>query len=181
MISYFWRMRNRLNCNLFAYDYSGFGMSSGSPSERNIYADIEAAVRELMLRKSLRMDEIILYGESIGSVATIYLASKYKFKGVIVQSSFMSGMRLYLPYAGSTLLFDPFANIERIGLITSKTLIIHGTEDMLANIEHALRLHKKLKNPVAPFWVAGASHMTGNRHPDYYERLKFFIRVELQS
>lgn len=26
-----------------SYDYSGYGMSSGKPSEKNLYADIDAA------------------------------------------------------------------------------------------------------------------------------------------
>jgi hypothetical protein len=33
-----------LNCSFFAYDYSGYGCSSGKPSEKNLYADITAAV-----------------------------------------------------------------------------------------------------------------------------------------
>lgn len=33
-----------LNCSFFAYDYSGYGCSSGKASEKNLYADITAAV-----------------------------------------------------------------------------------------------------------------------------------------
>ena len=34
---------SRINCNIFSYDYSGYGASSGRPSEKNLYADIDAA------------------------------------------------------------------------------------------------------------------------------------------
>jgi len=34
---------SRINCNVFGYDYSGYGSSSGRASEKNLYADIEAA------------------------------------------------------------------------------------------------------------------------------------------
>ena len=32
---------SRINCNIFSYDYSGYGVSGGKPSEKNLYADIE--------------------------------------------------------------------------------------------------------------------------------------------
>jgi hypothetical protein len=34
-----------LGCNVFAYDYSGYGRSTGKPREKNMYKDIEAAWR----------------------------------------------------------------------------------------------------------------------------------------
>ena len=33
----------RINCNIFSYDYSGYGVSGGKPSEKNLYADIEVS------------------------------------------------------------------------------------------------------------------------------------------
>ena len=36
-----------LDVNIFAYDYTGYGMSSGEPSEEALYADIEAAFKYL--------------------------------------------------------------------------------------------------------------------------------------
>lgn len=36
-----------LKADLYAYDYSGYGVSTGTPSEKNIYADIEAAYKHI--------------------------------------------------------------------------------------------------------------------------------------
>lgn len=36
-----------LKVDLYAYDYSGYGISTGRPSEKNIYADIEAAYKHI--------------------------------------------------------------------------------------------------------------------------------------
>ena len=41
----------RINCNIFSYDYSGYGVSGGKPSEKNLYADIEVS---LFKRKTKR-------------------------------------------------------------------------------------------------------------------------------
>lgn len=43
MTSFFIGLGQRINCNIFSYDYSGYGMSTGKPSEKNLYADIDAA------------------------------------------------------------------------------------------------------------------------------------------
>lgn len=34
----------------YSYDYSGYGMSAGKPSEKNLYADIDAAWHALRNR-----------------------------------------------------------------------------------------------------------------------------------
>ena len=36
------KLAEELNCNMCAYDYSGYGLSTGSPRESNLYADIQA-------------------------------------------------------------------------------------------------------------------------------------------
>ena len=43
MCSFYIGLGSRINCNIFSYDYSGYGVSSGKPSEKNLYADIDAA------------------------------------------------------------------------------------------------------------------------------------------
>lgn len=50
MSSFYIGLGSRINCNIFSYDYSGYGISSGSPSEKNLYSDIEAAWLALRAR-----------------------------------------------------------------------------------------------------------------------------------
>lgn len=74
-----------LNCNYLCYDYSGYGKSNGKPSEKNMYADIRAAFHLLMTEYEVPLDRIILFGQSIGSVATIKLAGEAQVGGVILE------------------------------------------------------------------------------------------------
>ena len=57
------------------FSSSGYGMSSGRPRERELYADVRCAWHVLRTRYGLLGREIILYGQSIGSVAAIDLAA----------------------------------------------------------------------------------------------------------
>uniref|UniRef100_A0A671X6S1 Abhydrolase domain containing 17A, depalmitoylase n=1 Tax=Sparus aurata TaxID=8175 RepID=A0A671X6S1_SPAAU len=50
--SFYIGLGTRINCNIFSYDYSGYGVSTGKPSEKNLYADIDAAWHALRSRAS---------------------------------------------------------------------------------------------------------------------------------
>lgn len=76
MTSFFVGLGQRINCNIFSYDYSGYGMSTGKPTEKNLYADIDAAWHALRTRYGISPENIILYGQSIGTVPTVDLASR---------------------------------------------------------------------------------------------------------
>lgn len=54
MCSFYIGLGSRINCNIFSYDYSGYGVSSGKPSEKNLYADIDAAWQALRTRWARR-------------------------------------------------------------------------------------------------------------------------------
>ena len=97
MSSFYLWLGSRINCNIFSYDYSGYGVSGGKPSEKNLYADIEAAWHALRTRLGISPENIILYGQSIGTVPTVDLASRYEVGAVILHSPLMSGNEDVLP------------------------------------------------------------------------------------
>lgn len=114
MTTFFIGLGQRINCNIFSYDYSGYGQSSGKPTEKNLYADIDAAWHALRTRYGISPENIILYGQSIGTVPTVDLASRYEVGAVILHSPLMSGMRVAFPATKRTWFFDAF---PRYGLL----------------------------------------------------------------
>ena len=91
-----------LRCNIMAYDYTGYGKSASSgiaPTEENCYADIEAAYNYLTDVRHIQPEQIVLYGRSLGSGPSCYLASKTapngrSVAGVILQSPLLSAYRV---------------------------------------------------------------------------------------
>jgi pimeloyl-ACP methyl ester carboxylesterase len=108
MSSFYIGLGQRINCNILSYDYSGYGESSGSPSEGNLYADIDAAWQAARLKYNLSPESIVLYGQSIGTVPTIDLASKFECAAVILHSPLTSGMRVAFPDTKRTWCCDAF-------------------------------------------------------------------------
>uniref|UniRef100_A0A8C1KX51 Abhydrolase domain containing 17Aa n=1 Tax=Cyprinus carpio TaxID=7962 RepID=A0A8C1KX51_CYPCA len=108
MSSFYIGLGTRINCNIFSYDYSGYGVSTGKPSEKNLYADIDAAWHALRSRYGISPENIILYGQSIGTVPTVDLASRYECAAVVLHSPLTSGMRVAFPDTKKTYCFDAF-------------------------------------------------------------------------
>lgn len=179
MSSFYIGLGTRINCNIFSYDYSGYGISTGKPSEKNLYADIDAAWHTLRTRYGISPENIILYGQSIGTVPTIDLASRYECAAVVLHSPLTSGMRVAFPDTQKTYCFDAFPNIEKVSKITSPVLIIHGTEDEVIDFSHGLALFERCPKAVEPLWVEGAGHNDIELYSQYLERLRRFIGQEL--
>ena len=66
--------------NAVTMSIAGYGQSTGKPSEKNLYADIEASWHALRSRYGVSPENIILYGQSIGTVPTVDLASRYEVR-----------------------------------------------------------------------------------------------------
>lgn len=179
MSSFYIGLGTRINCNIFSYDYSGYGVSTGKPSEKNLYADIDAAWHALRTRYGISPENIILYGQSIGTVPTVDLASRYECAAVVLHSPLTSGMRVAFPDTKKTYCFDAFPNIEKVSKITSPVLIIHGTEDEVIDFSHGLALFERCPKAVEPLWVEGAGHNDIELYSQYLERLRRFIGQEL--
>ncbi|CAG2171449.1 unnamed protein product [Oppiella nova] len=173
---YLWQMSRKLKCNFITYDYSGFGLSDGSPSEQNLYSDIDSALSCLMRLYNIWPKTTILFGESIGSVPTIDLSTRLQFKGVILESPILSGLRtLSSKYTTRFWAFDPFPNLWKADKIKCKVLIFHGTCDQLVDIKEAILLYNRFPHKVDPFWAQDYDHNVCKFHPKYYDRINTFI------
>ncbi|XP_044756064.1 alpha/beta hydrolase domain-containing protein 17B-like [Coccinella septempunctata] len=175
---YIWLGTN-LKCDILSYDYSGYGISGGSPYESNLYLDIAAVWRTLKLRYNASPENIILYGYSIGTVPTIRLAAKERVAGVVIHSGLMSGLRVAFPHMTTTLCCDPFPSVERVRKIRSPTLVIHGTDDEIIDFSHGLGLHDRCPAAVEPLWVDGGGHNDLEFRTVFLERLKRFLSDEV--
>lgn len=171
----FVQLKVNLRVNIMGYDYSGYGASSGKPSESNTYADIEAVYEFLQTQYGVSQEDIILYGQSVGSGPTLHLAAKLpRLRGVVLHSSILSGLRV-LCHVKFTFCFDIYKNVNKIRKVKSPVLVIHGTEDDVVNWLHGDGLWKMAKEPYEPLWIEGGGHCNLELYPDYIRHLSRFI------
>ncbi|XP_062178595.1 uncharacterized protein LOC133883322 isoform X1 [Phragmites australis] len=175
MYELFVELSSHLNVNLMGYDYSGYGQSSGKPTEENTYADIEAAYRCLIETYGASEENIILYGQSVGSGPTLDLASRLPhLRAVVLHSPILSGLRVMYPVK-HTYWFDIYKNIDKIPLVKSPVLVIHGTADEVVDCSHGRALWELSKLKYEPLWVKGGNHCNLELYPEYIKHLKKFV------
>ncbi|KAL4334584.1 hypothetical protein GQ457_07G011950 [Hibiscus cannabinus] len=171
----FVQLKANLRVNLMGYDYSGYGASTGKPSESNTYADIEAVYQCLQTEYGISQEDLILYGQSVGSGPTLHLAAKLpRLRGVVLHSGILSGLRV-LCHVKFTFCYDIFENINKVKKVKCPVLVIHGTDDDVVNWLHGNGLWKKAREPYEPLWVKGGGHCNLEQYPDFIRHLYKFV------
>jgi uncharacterized protein len=138
---------------LVAVEYRGYGGLPGSPSEQGLIADAEAAYAFAVAHYPAQ--QIVLWGESLGSGVAVALAAEKPVGRVILEAPFTSALAVgqqrywYLPVR--FLMKDQFRSDERIGKVMAPLLILHGVQDRVvpyAMGEHLFDLANKPKHIV---------------------------------
>ena len=140
---------------VFAYDYEGYGESTGRPSEKNLYQDINATYDYLVKNLHVDPSKIVLHGRSLGSGPSIELARTKEVGKVILESPFVSA---YQVFTRIPLPFDKYKNLSKIKQIKAPVLIIHGEVDTIIPFSHGNRMYKAVVGKKEYYWVKGASH-----------------------
>lgn len=170
------------------FDYRGYGMSEGKSSEKNLYADTEAALKWLQ-SKGVQSNRLIVYGYSLGSApACEIIANSYSLKPdkLILEAPFASsevmvndGSTLALPSSYFT--NAKINNADKIRSINQPFLWMHGIADDFLSIDtHGEVVYKNYAgNRQQAFRIPGAVH---NNVPaiwgytNYLDALYNFVR-----
>lgn len=140
-----------------AYDYRGYGASTGGPpTTAGASRDIAAVYAWLARELGVPPGNIILYGRSLGSGPATELAAREPVAGLILESAFTSTYVVLTRVA--VLPFDRFPNIRHIRDVAAPVLLIHGTRDEVIPYSHGRRLHEAAPGPRSALWVEGARH-----------------------
>ncbi|KAJ0433177.1 putative serine aminopeptidase, S33, alpha/Beta hydrolase [Helianthus annuus] len=181
MYELFVELSIRLRVNLMGYDYSGYGQSTGKPSENNTYADIEAVYKCLEESYGTKQEDVVLYGQSVGSGPTLDLAVRLpRLRAVVLHSPILSGLRVMYPVK-RTYWFDIYKNIDKIPFVDCPVLIIHGTADDVVDFSHGKQLWELCKEKYEPLWIKGGNHCDLELYPEYIRHLKKFISTVEKS
>jgi pimeloyl-ACP methyl ester carboxylesterase len=174
-------MAKNLKCNVLVYDYSGYGESGGIPMEKNTYRDVKLVYEWVVKNVTHHEHNVILYGQSVGSGPSCYLASRRSnVGGLVLHSPFTSGMRVLTPSRALACL-DIFPNIDRIKKVKCPVFIIHGKKDAEVGFEHGLALQAAVPEDCQrdPWWVEHKGHNDICDGPDiveYMQRMNRFVK-----
>ncbi|HVT56669.1 MAG TPA: alpha/beta hydrolase [Xanthobacteraceae bacterium] len=146
---------------MFMMSYRGYSGSTGSPSEAANVADAKLAYDQLV-KDGVRPEDIILYGESLGTGVAIEVAAEKKVAGIILDSPYTSiaelASALYPWLPVNLLLEDRYDSILHIRDVHVPIFIVHGEADDVIPVEMARRLFAAANEPKEIVTIPGAGH-----------------------
>lgn len=164
-------------------DYRGFGLSDGTPTEKNMYADVETCIKWLK-DNGIREGNLMVYGYSLGSAPAIKLT---------VQNSVFPVSRLILeaPYGNAQTMVEDAAklsfpasyftnvkvnNAEEIKKVTVPFCWFHGSNDeFLSILVHGQKVYDNYQGPYKEAHIVkGAIH---NNLPSVMEYEKYLMNL----
>jgi uncharacterized protein len=173
------------NVSVLLLDYRGYAESEGSiRSGRDIFRDAEASVHWLETNKGFLREQIILYGQSIGSAPAVELAANGACRALVLEAPFTSIIELgkiHYALVPEFLLKDfPYGNLEKIRRVQCPVFIIHGEGDEVCPFWMGEKLFEAANQPKELFAVSGANHnnLSLVAYPDFFEKPFQFIRKE---
>lgn len=146
----------QMGFSVFAYDYRGYGSSTGAPSEKNAYEDVQAAYEFLVNKAKISPDQILAQGRSLGGAMALDLASRKPVAGLIMESSFTSAFRVICPFP--LVPFDKLENSKKIKDIHCPILVMHGRNDGIVGFWHGKKLYQKANEPKTAEWFDEGEH-----------------------
>ena len=124
---------------VIAYDYPGYGLSTGTPDENSTQRAIMAVWKHL-ITSGMKPSSIVITGRSVGTGPSVWLASQIEPAGLILISPFKSTFTTAFDLPFSLFPRDRFPNLKRIRSFHRPLLVIHGEEDEVIAVNHGREL-----------------------------------------
>lgn len=135
---------HKLGINFFIFDYRGYGLSGGRPSENGLYLDSEAAWQFMVNEKHIPPDKIVLIGRSLGGAVASRLAARQHPRRLICESAFVSiqetGRDRYPCFPVKLLSRFNFPTGEFLKKVECPVMIIHSRDDQVVKFSHGQKL-----------------------------------------
>jgi hypothetical protein len=142
-------------------DYRGYGGSTGSPSEKGLLTDANAAFD--WAHASAPASKIAVFGESLGTGVSVHLASVRPVAGVALDSPYAAIVRvgeIYYPgFPHRLLLKDQFWSERWIRDVHAPVFIAHCTADEQIPLKEAQRLFAAANQPKEMMVIKGCAHI----------------------
>lgn len=146
---------------VFMLGYPGYGGSEGEPSEQ-AFVDAAKVAYQYLRESSLEPENIVLFGESLGSSVAVQLAATVPARALVLAAPMNSIREIaeqQYPFVPLKLLLkDPFLTYQHIGAVDMPLLVIHGSADEAIPVDSGRRLYEQANQPKTFQLVEGAGH-----------------------
>jgi len=151
-----------MEINFLIIAWRGFSGNKGKPTEKGLYEDARSAIRWLK-QKGVGKENIILYGESLGTGVVTEIAQNENFAGIILESPFTSmidaGKDKYPFLPVRFLLKDKYESDKKIKNIKIPILVMHGKIDNIVPFHMGKKIYELANTPKYSYFSEYDDHM----------------------
>jgi len=147
--------------SVLAVDYRGYGLSTGRPSERGLYRDVDAVI-EYAWRDRDRRVPIVYWGRSLGTAMAAHAASVKPPDRVILEAGFPDARTLVRssPLLALLTRFSSyrFPTADLMRGVHAPVLLMHGDRDGVIPFAVGRALFERLEGSKQFVTIAGGDH-----------------------
>jgi len=163
----------RRGFSVFAVDYRGYGLSTGSPTEQGLNEDVDAVVARVPALPRPAGTPVVYWGRSLGTAMAAYAATRAVPDGVVLEAGFPSARSVArsspVLLALSWLASSRFPTAEFMRSVRAPALVIHGTADSVIPYRLGVELHAGLPAGTPLVSIDGGDHNDAEpARPDVY-------------
>ena len=135
-----------MQMHVLAVEYPGYGLyKTSTPDEEKMKEDADSVYDYLTQIVGVRESDVILFGRSMGSGPTSYLASRKNCHSLLLMSPYKSirdAARNILGWASflTAIVYERFRNIDLLTEAKCPVFLLHGQKDTLIPYEHSVEL-----------------------------------------
>ena len=164
--------------------YRGYGGNSGQPTEKDIISDSALVLEWLLTQEEISLNEVALFGESLGSGVAIALASQYPVKALLLDGAYSSiadvGQSAYPFLPVHWLLKDNWDSQSYIQKVQSSLLFIHSKKDSIVPFRFAYNLFQTANEPKEHIWLKESGHNDNLEQAIVRKSIIDFLKLNFQ-
>lgn len=152
----------RRGLDVIAFDYRGYGLSTGSPTEPGLYRDVNAVLGLAHGRLRRAGVPMIYWGRSLGTTMAAYAATVRRPSGIILEAGFPS-MRAVVRSNPVLAVASWFASYEfptarYLAAAPVPALVVHGDADSIIPYQLGRELYEAMPGDKRFFAIKGGDH-----------------------
>lgn len=163
LLNHSWIARPFLDAGygMLLVEYRGYGGNAGTPTEDGLYYDGTAAI-EFLKGLGVAGQDLVLFGQSLGTGVAVEMATRFKAKALILQSPYTSipdvGQFHYWYMPVKWLAKDRFDSASKISRVEAPLLVTYARDDVVVPAKFSVALFDLALEPKTLIAIEGAGH-----------------------
>lgn len=128
---------HNLGYSVFAFDYPGYGKSSGMPEIEKVWEFSKDFFEYIKKEKNIQNDHLIIWSYSVGTAVAVDFASKNDFSKIVLVSPFASRYDMWkrwffnIPPQKLFFMENSYMTSQAVQNFLKPALILHGNNDFI--------------------------------------------------